>query len=658
MESFRNFVRGWAGKTFLAIVIVVFVVFAFAPQFSPPGGSGEVAIVNGHKIGKRELDQAVESAVSRIAGQVDRKVAEQLVKPERVLESLIHQRILLDVATDAGLVAHPELVQESIMSVDAFKGEDGKFSQERFQQVILSNGFAGTVAFRKRVEDSILTEQFTGAIRDSAFSTAQEIELLTRIGNQSRDIAWVTLSPAGFMASVEAAPGELEKQYEENPSSYLTEEKFAIDYLEIKVDDFLPAEPVEEAAIRARYDEMVNLARQNTERRVAHILVARNGRTEQEAAARAAEVLDKLAKGESFAALAAGYSDDAGSAPKGGDLGFVARGVFDPALDAAVQALKVGDVSNPVATPDGLHIVKVIEERQPSVPSFADARAELEAGLVRSEASRKFAEVLDELGTLAYESDSLQDPAGKLGLTVQSTALFGRTDAPGIASDPKVMESLRSPEVLEDGRNSAPLKLSDEHVVILRLREHQKPRRLSLEEATAAIRLDVLRKKAAGKAREKALAVKSAIEAGGSMDDVAQGAGITVSRLEQARRRSPGASPEILAAAFTTARPAEGKTGVGSLSLPEGGEVVFTVSNVTDGNLLGISAEEKKDLLARLGREFGQVEYSRLLEQATKQADVVRLLAQEKTEEDSFSALGALQELRGKFQQQRQGNFE
>lgn len=658
MESFRNFVRGWAGKTFLAIVIVVFVVFAFAPQFSPPGGSGEVAIVNGHKIGKRELDQAVESAVSRIAGQVDRKVAEQLVKPERVLESLIHQRILLDVATDAGLVAHPELVQESIMSVDAFKGEDGKFSQERFQQVILSNGFAGTVAFRKRVEDSILTEQFTGAIRDSAFSTAQEIELLTRIGNQSRDIAWVTLSPAGFMASVEAAPGELEKQYEENPSSYLTEEKFAIDYLEIKVDDFLPAEPVEEAAIRARYDEMVNLARQNTERRVAHILVAKNGRTEREAAARAAEVLDKLAKGESFAALAAGYSDDAGSAPKGGDLGFVARGVFDPALDAAVQALKVGDVSNPVATPDGLHIVKVIEERQPSVPSFADARAELEAGLVRSEASRKFAEVLDELGTLAYESDSLQDPAGKLGLTVQSTALFGRTDAPGIASDPKVMESLRSPEVLEDGRNSAPLKLSDEHVVILRLREHQKPRRLSLEEATAAIRLDVLRKKAAGKAREKALAVKSAIEAGGSMDDVAQGAGITVSRLEQARRRSPGASPEILAAAFTTARPAEGKTGVGSLSLPEGGEVVFTVSNVTDGNLLGISAEEKKDLLARLGREFGQVEYSRLLEQATKQADVVRLLAQEKTEEDSFSALGALQELRGKFQQQRQGNFE
>lgn len=659
MESFRNFVRGWVGKAFLAIVIIVFVVFAFAPQFTPPGGSGEVAVVNDYKIGKRELDQAVESAISRIAAQVDRKVAEQLVQPDRVLESLIRQRIQVDAAARIGLVAHPQFVQESIMSVEAFQGEDGKFSQERFQQVILASGFAGSVAFRKRVEENILSEQFTGAIRDSAFSTGQEIELLTRIGNQTRDIAWILLSPAGFMGSVQPTPEEMKQRYEGNPALYMSEERFAIDYVELKSEDFMAKSVVDESTLRAKYDEMVGLARQNAERRVAHILIAKSNRSDEEARARAAEVMEHLGKGASFADLAGKYSDDPGSAGKGGDLGYVARGVFDPALDAAVQAIKVGDVSNPVSTPDGLHIVKILDERQPSVPSFGEARAELTAGLVRSEALRQFAEALDELGTLAYESDSLQEPAGKVGLTVQSTGLFGRTDAPPVvATNPKVMEALRSPEVMEDGRNSAPVKLSDEHVVILRLREHEKPRRLSFEEASASVRLDVLREKAAALAREKALGIKTAIEAGKLIDDVARNESLPVSRLPEARRRSPDISPELLKAVFAAKRPVEGKATVGSVVLSDGSEAVFTVSSVTDGNLLGVSEEERKMLLARLGQEFGQVEFSRLLEQATKDADIVRLLGQNKAPDDSFSVLGALQELRGKYQDQRHGNFE
>lgn len=653
MDSFRNFVKGWVGKAFLTIVVFVFVAFAFAPQFSPSGTGGEVAVVNGSKIFPQELDQAMDAMMARFGNQVDRQMLEQLVRKEAVLETLVRQRVVLGLATDLGLVANPRVVQESITSIPAFQGEDGRFSQERFQQLILANGFTGAAAFRDRVEQELLVEQLTGAIRDSAFATGPDLEMVTRIADQQRDVAWATLSPADFIGQADATDADVRAHYDASPRNYMSEERFAIDYVELKAEDYGRDVRVDEELVKARYDGLVETARGSAERRAAHILVSTGARDVDAAKARADEVLGKLAEGRSFAELAAEYSDDAGSAQKGGDLGFVSRGVFDAALEAAVYALKPNDVSNPVVTPDGVHIVKLLEVRELAVPTYADTRDELVAALQREEGARRFQESLDELGTLTYEAETLAEPARQLGLQVQGTGFFGRGGGQGVAANPKVMEAALSPEVLEDGRNSGVISLGEGHVVVIHLREHDKARQLPFEEVAGRVREEVLREKAVGLAGIRAAELRAAVSGGQSLEQSAQQFGLVVRQVTQARRNAREVPAEVLRKAFTVSRPGEGGVTVEQVALPDGSEAVLAVSNVVDGNLLGVPAETRAQLRAQLAGQLGGVEFARLMEQATADADIQRFLQVQG--DDSFSVLGAMQDLRGKYQEQRYG---
>lgn len=651
MESFRNFVKGWPGRVFLGIVVFVFVVFAFAPQFSPPGAQGEVAEVNGKRISEQELDQAVESVMNRYGDQVDRKMLEQLVKRDDVLESLIRQRVSVDTARELGFTAHPELVQESITSIPAFMGDDGKFSQEKFQQLILANGFANSAAFRTRVEEELLMQQFTGALRDSAFATRQDLELLTRIAEQKRDVSWVLLSAPAFMGAVSATDEEVRARYDGNPAGYMTEEQFTVEYVEVKVDTYAADVKVDEAAVTAKYDELANAARQNAERRIAHILVGKQGRDDAAARQRAGEVLDKLTAGSSFAELAAQYSDDTGSAQQGGDLGYVGRGVLDPALDAALATLKVNDVSAPVATADGLHILKVLEVRQVEVPPLATARADIVRGLQREEAMRQYQDAVDQAGSLAYEAEGLQDIAQKLGVSIQKSAPFGRSGGQGIAANPKVLAAVLSPEVLEDGRNSAVIDIAEGHGVVVRLVEHRKPERRPFEEVAALVRQEVLREKAGAVAREKAEALRAAVAGGQALDAAAQPLGLPVQQVAAAQRNTRALPPEVVKAVFRARRPAEGAVTVDKVSTPNG-EAVFTIGNVVDGNLLGAAPDEVAGRRGQLATEFGRADFSRLIEQATVVADVTRFRAAADDKEESGGVLDAIQQLRNKAQQQ------
>lgn len=652
MESFRNFVKGWPGRVFLGIVVFVFVVFAFAPQFSPPGAQGEVAEVNGRRISEQELDQAVESVMNRYGDQVDRKMLEQLVKRGDVLESLIRQRVSIDTARDLGFTAHPELVQESITSIPAFQGDDGKFSQTKFQQLILANGFANAAAFRTRVEEELLMQQFTGALRDSAFATRQDLELLTRIAEQKRDVSWVLLSAPAFIGGVSASDAEVRARYDSNPAGYMTEEQFSVEYVEIKVDTYAAGVKVDDAAVAAKYDEMVNVARQNAERRIAHILISKQGRDDAAARQRAGEVLDKLTAGSSFTELAAQYSDDTGSAGQGGDLGYVGRGVLDPALDAAVSALKVNDVSAPVKTADGLHILKVLEVRQVEVPPLASARADIVRGLQREEAMRQYQDAVDQAGSLAYEAEGLQDIAQKLGVSIQKAVPFGRAGGQGVVGHAKVLAAVLSPEVLEDGRNSAVIDIAEGHGVVVHLVEHRKPARRPFEEVASLVRQEVLREKAGAVAREKAEALRKAVAGGQALDVAGQSLGLTMQQVAAAQRNTRALPPEVIKAVFRVKRPAEGALAVDLVSTSSG-EVVFTVGNVVDGNLLGATPDEVASRREQLATEFGRGDISRFTEHATAVADVTRYRAGAAGKEESAGLLESIQGLRNSFQEQR-----
>ncbi|MFZ5723036.1 MAG: SurA N-terminal domain-containing protein [Pseudomonadota bacterium] len=626
MESFRGFVQSWFGRLFLGGVLVVFVVTMFWTG-APTGSQGELVKVNGERIYKSELDQAVDAVMARFGDQLDRRMLEKLVSREAVLEDLIRQRAMIDAARDMGVIADPRAVHDTIQSIPAFQDEQGQFSQARFQQAILSNGFANAAGFRARVEQEIIAEQVKGAFSDSAFATRPALELLTRIGEQKRDLAWLVLSPADFTARVTIADAEVQARYDANPAGYMTEETFAVDYLEVKQEDYAANQQVDEAAVRSQYDALVQKANENAERRVAHILVASAGRSEADAKARADEILARLAKGETFAKLAAEYSDDKGSAASGGDLGYLGRDVLDPALTQALATLNVNDVSGAVKSPDGLHILKLLDINQVQVPSYESSRAEITASLKREQAKARYEEVVAELGALTYESDNLQDPAAKLGLKVQGTGPFGRNGGPGIAANRKVLEEILAPEVLEEGRNSGVIDVSEGHAVVVRLKEHHPAERRPFAEVSSQVRAELVREKAVALARDKAAGLKAALAGGQAIDDIAKTEKLAVQRAPAAQRAAQAVPREILQAAFSARRPAAGGVTAETVSLADGSQALLAVSNVIDGTLLGVTDAELLARRMQLAEEFGRYDYNRFVDSALASADIERAAA-------------------------------
>lgn len=632
MDGFRKFIQSTLGRVFLGIVLVIFVLFGFGTQFQMPGSQGELADVGGERISPAELDDAVESVMARYAEQFDRRTLAKLVDRNAVLESLIRQKVLLLSAREIGLIAHPAVVQESILAMEGFQDETGKYSETVFRQVLQRNGFANPAAFRTRIEDELLGSQLTGALRDSAFATRQDLELVTRMVAQTRDIGWLVLAPAAWMNTVAATDAEVQAHYDNNPAGYMTEEQFALEYVEVRLDDYAEGQSVAEADVRAKYDEFVARSNENAERRAAHILIAiGKDRSEQDAQARADQVIAKLAAGESFAKLAGEFSDDPGSAVAGGDLGYLNRGVLDPALDQALFALKVNEVSAPVRAADGLHLLRLLDIRSIEAPSFEAARADIVAGLKRDQAREEYDRLVDELGTLGYESDNLEGPAKKLGLEVRSTGLFGRQGGPGIAANPKVMEEALSDDVLEDGRNSPVIELAEGQAAVVRIKEHRKAQRRPFAEVAAEVRHSLLREKAGIVARDKAQLARAAIVAGKSLDAVAAEFGMAAQHVPAAQRGSNGIPAEVLQAAFRIKAPADGALASDVVALGESGaQAVFTVGKVVDGNLLAASADDIHARRGELAATLGRFDFTHFIEAATAQADIERFRENDK----------------------------
>lgn len=624
MESFRNFWQSTTGKILLGVVLFLFVVTMFWTGAPPAGSRGELATVNETGIFKQDVDRAFDALAARFGGQIDRRTLENLISREKLLNDLISQQAAVDAASAMKLVASRAMVQETIRTIPAFQDERGQFSETRFRQVLVANDIPDPAKFLARVERELLSSQMQGALVDSAFATRQDLELLTRISEQKRDLAWVELLPATFLPGLAVTDLELQAHYDGNLAGYMTEETFGIDYLEVKLADFTGDVEVAESDIKAKYDALAAQAEQNADRRVAHILVSTASRSAEEAKARADEVLAKLAAGESFPKLAGEYSDDPGSAAKGGDLGFLAADALEPELAKAVARLKVGDVSSAVSSAAGLHLLKVLEINKVQVPTLAASRDEIVAGLRREMARSKYEEAVQELGSVSYESDNLQAPAEKLKLKVQSTGLFVRKGGAGIVGNAKVLAEALAPEVLEEGRNSGVIDIDADHAVVIHLREHHPAVRRPLSEVSSLVRAEVLQAKAAALAADKAKVVQAALATGRKLADVATEQGLAIRQQAGRKRSDQEVAGEILAAAFKVKAPAAGAVVADAVTLPGGGRAVFEVSNVVDGSLLGASEEQVMMRRAQLGADLGRLDYARFVAAAVEVADIER----------------------------------
>ncbi|QVW21515.1 SurA N-terminal domain-containing protein [Pseudomonas hormoni] len=621
LQNIRDNSQGWIAKTIIGVIVALMALTGFDAIFQATTHRNDAAKVNGEEISQNELSQAVDMQRRQLMQQLgkdfDASLLDEKMLRESALKGLIDRKLLLQGAENSKFAFSEAALDQVILQTPEFQ-VDGKFSSERFDQVIRQLGYS-RMQFRQMLAQEMLIGQLRAGLAGSGFVTDAQVLAFARLEKQTRDFA--TLNVKADPAAVKLTDDEVKAYYDEHAKEFMTPDQVIIDYLELKKSSFFDQVAVKDEDLQAAYQkEIANLSEQ---RRAAHILIEVNDKvTEAQAKAKIEEVQARLAKGEKFEALAKEFSQDPGSANNGGDLGYAGPGVYDPAFETALYALAKDQVSAPVRTDFGFHLIKLLGVEAPEVPTLASLKDKLTKELKTQQVEQRFVEATKQLEDSSFESSDLAQPAQDLKLTVHTSKPFGREGGEGIAANRAVLTAAFSPEVLDEGANSTAIELDPETVIVLRAKEHLKPAQLPLESVSAAIRGQLAKEHASAAAKTKADQLIASLREGKTpLDKAIDGQAWKVTAA--ATRAQEGIDPTVLQALFRMPKPAaKDKPTFSSVTLADGSLVIVRLNGVNEA--AAPTEEEKAQYRRFLASRIGQQDFAAYRKQLEAEADIKR----------------------------------
>ncbi|MFL1544255.1 SurA N-terminal domain-containing protein [Pseudomonas sp. O39] len=620
LQNIRDNSQGWIAKTIIGIIVALMAFTGIEAIFqASTNNKQDVAKVNGEEITQTELSQAVDMQRRQLMQQLgkdfDASLLDEKLLREAALKGLIDRKLLLQGAADSKFGFSEAALDQVILQTPEFQ-VDGKFSPERFDQVIRQLGYS-RMQFRQMLSQEMLIGQVRAGIAGSGFVTDAEVLAFARLEKQTRDFATVNIK--ADPAAVKLTDDEVKAHYDQHAKEFMTPDQVVIDYLELKKSSFFDQVTVKDDELQAAYQkETANLAEQ---RRAAHILIEVNDKTtDAQAKAKIEEIQARLAKGEKFEALAKEFSQDPGSANNGGDLGFAGPGVYDPDFETALYALNKDQVSAPVRTTFGWHLIKLLGVEAPQVPSFASLKDKLTRELKTQQVEQRFVDASKQLEDAAFEASDLAQPASDLKLTVHTSAPFGREGGEGVAANRAVVTAAFSPEVLDEGANSTAIELDPETIIVLRAKEHLKPTQLPLESVSAAIRTQMTKERASAAAKAHADELIASLRDGKTpLNQAIDGQAWKVTAA--ATRSQEAIDPAVLQALFRMPKPAsKDKPTFTTVTLADGSLMIVRLNAVNEA--AAPTDEEKAQYRRFLASRIGQQDFAAYSKQLETKADI------------------------------------
>lgn len=631
LQAIHDRVTGWIAWIIIGLIIVVFALWGI-DSYLKSEAKVYAAMVNDVEISVPEYRAAKQQQVQRMRAMLGNQFDVALTNtPEfktAVLDRLIEEELLVQAATDAGLSVSDGYLAARIHAIPEFQGDDGKFSQDRYQRLLAQQGMSPQ-QFERQVRRSLLINQFVGSLSDSAVVVPQEVEQGLRLQGQERKLKYLRIPMARYLDKAEVKPEEITAFYDANKARFVEPEQVRLQYLELSLDSIAAGLQASDAEIEDLYASEKAKLTVDEQRRARHILIKLDEGAEEAAVAaaekKAEDLVKRLRAGEDFAKLAKEFSDDPGSAAEGGDLGLFGKGMMVPEFETATFALKKDEISDPVRSPFGFHIIQVTEIQAAKTPELAEVRAQLAEEAKRKQAEQIFAERSETLGTLSFEHpDTLTVAAEQLDLKLQESDWLPASGGPGIGSHPQVMEAALSEDVLSGGNNSQAIEIGADHVVVVRVLEHKPVKQLELDMVRDAI-VNNLRQEAARKAaRAEGEALVKRLEGGAALADIAAELKLEVTDAGFIGRNDAKQDRQIVAEAFKVPRTEAGKTAAAGAGLVSGDYVLMQIEAVRDGEIAGIGEEQRKEFQRNLNQLYGTLESAALLEQLKSKADIKR----------------------------------
>jgi peptidyl-prolyl cis-trans isomerase D len=459
-----------------------------------------VAVVDGQDITRAEWDAAHRNEVERLRVSMPGVDAKLFDSPEArygTLDRLVRERVLQVAAQRLHLgVSDQRLATELQQSpaIASLRRADGTLDMERYRQLVGSQGMTPEM-YENRLRSDLSTRQVVNGVMGSSLVTPVLSSVALEAYFQRREAQWTVFKPADFAARLKPTEQDLQAHYQQQSARYQTSESVDIEYLMLDLSAAQKGVVLNEADVRTYFEQNQSRLQAKEERRASHILFAVDAKAPQaerdKVRAQAQQVLATLKQSpKRFAELARQHSKDPGSANRGGDLDFFARGAMVKPFEDAAFALSPGQISDLVDTEFGFHIIQITDVRQPKLPSFESQRASLEAELRRQQAQRKFAELAEQFTNLVYEqSDSLKPAAERLKLEVRK--LDGVTRQSSLAAplnNPKLMAALFSADALEKKRNTEAIEVGPSQLVAARVIRHVAAAALPFEKVQDKVR--------------------------------------------------------------------------------------------------------------------------------------------------------------------------
>jgi len=594
-------------QVFLGLIALTFATWGIESYTRFRGARDTVATVNGLEISQREFAEEMrrqqEQLRRRFGGSIDPSILDTPETRRAVLEGLIQRRLLEREALRANMMMSREAVIDAITSAPEFQ-EDGKFSTAKYSAYLASRGISdqGNVAELQR---DIPLARFAGSISETAIAPRAVAARLAAIEAQKREVSEARISDKEFLPQVKLSDEQVKAHYDANQADYRTPERVRAEYIVLSAEALAKQDPPTEAEIKAAYDARAGQLRVEEQRRASHILV----KTREEAE----KLLAELKKNPSrFAELAKKHSQDPGSAPSGGDLGWFGRGMMVKPFEDAAYKMAQNDLQV-VESEFGFHVIRLTGIQAAKSRGYDEVKKELAEEVTRQKGQRKFAEAAETFSNLVYEqSDSLKAAAERFKLPVQTTGWIAKSARQelGALDNPKLLGALFSSDSLKSKRNTDAIEVAPNTLVAARVLEHQPAAQRSFDEMKGEI-AEQLRKREAS-----ALALK---DGSAKLEKLRKGedAGLKWSAPRLVSRREAQGMPANMLRQVVAADTSRLPAYVG-VPIPDGGYSILRITKVLD--------EPAKDgdpqLAAQAAQLYGGAQYEAFVESLRAQADV------------------------------------
>lgn len=426
LDIMRQKAQGWGIKVLFGIIILVFI-FAFGMSGFDGNTDPVIAYVNDEPIPTQEFIKVYRQTADMLREQNPKIDPDQLQSPEfkkAILNQMINSKILESEAKRLGIgISNSELYNE-ISKIPAFSNTDGKFDKLRYQGFLQGRQMSAAT-FEQDMRKSSTIQKIQEYVAIPAEPTEAQARALFDWAGERAQIDYYYVSGADFLDKANVSDSEIEAYYKANPNKFTIPASSTVKYISFTPEELAVYENVSPEEMNKYYAANKGHYKQDAQVKASHILILVDEKASpdeiKKAEAKINKILAKAKSGQDFAKLAEKYSEGP-SKSKGGELGWFSRGSMVKPFEEAAFKLKKGEISEPVRTRFGFHIIKIEDTRAAGQKSFDQVKSEIKSTIAQEKASDSISAKLDHALDLVASGMKLDAVAEELGIAVQTTA--------------------------------------------------------------------------------------------------------------------------------------------------------------------------------------------------------------------------------------------